>query len=252
MHRGRDRRPGTGGVVSASGQLVLLRHGQSLWNDQRRFTGWADPPLAVSGQTEATAAAGALRVMNVRLDLVITSVLRRATQTVDVLLAAGLTATDVVVDWRLNERHYGTLEGLTHAEGEARFGPRRVAAWRRSWDVCPPPLDRFDPRHPAAQRQYQQIPAELLPSAESLQQCLARSWPAMLEHALPELQRGGTVLLVGHGNQLRALVAILDQLDPQQIQGLVLPTGVPRPYLLSHGQWQRQPSPLISGTLSGP
>lgn len=238
-------------AAAGSAGLVVLRHGQSSWNDQRRFTGWADPPLSATGRREADAAAAALLVAGLRPELVVTSVLRRAVQTVALLREAGLRA-DVQQDWRLNERHYGMLEGLTHAEGQARYGSAAVNAWRRSWSHGPPPLPAEDPRWPGADPRYQAVPAQELPVGESLAQTLHRSWPAVQELALPVLSAGGTVLLVGHGNALRALTAHLEQLTEQQVQGLVLPTGVPRSYRWQDGQWSPGPALPVTGTLSGP
>lgn len=236
-----------------TGLLVVLRHGQSRWNDEHRFTGWADPDLAATGRTEATAAAGALRGAGLQPELVLTSVLARARQTVELLPAGGLECPRVVTDWRLNERHYGQLEGMTHAEAAGRYGAATVAGWRRDWADRPPLLDDTDARSPRRQSRYASIPPDHLPMSESLQACLLRSWPAITEHARPVLDGGGTVLLVGHGNGLRALLTVLEELGPRQVQGVVLPTGVARAYRLDDaGGWQRESAPPLTGTPSGP
>lgn len=174
---------------AAAGRLVVLRHGQSSWNDQRRFTGWADPLLSATGRREAGAAGAALLQAGLQPDLVLTSVLRRAVQTVALLRDAGLRA-DVQQDWRLNERHYGMLEGLIHTEGQARYGSATVAAWRRSWSHGPPLLPADDPRWPGADPRYRAVPAQELPVGESLAQTLHRSWPAVQELALPVADAG--------------------------------------------------------------
>jgi len=232
---------------------VLLRHGQSQWSDQHRFTGWADPTLAATGRAEATAAARALHGAALRPGLVLTSVLRRASQTIELLREGGLACPDVVTDWRLNERHYGQLEGMTHADAETRYGAAPVAGWRRGWADQPPPLDESDLRSPRLQPLYDSIPTQDLPMSESLQGCLLRSWPAVAEHAVPVLNGGGTVLLVGHGNQLRALLSVLEGLGPREVRGLVLATGAPRAYRLDAvSGWRRESAPPLTGTPSGP
>jgi len=174
-----------------TGLLVLLRHGQSRWNDEHRFTGWADPDLAATGRAEAAAAAGALRGAGLTPELVLTSVLARARQTVELLSTGGLECPRVVTDWRLNKRHYGQLEGMTHTDADSRYGTAAVARWRRGWADRPPPLDDTDARSPRLQSRYANIPPDDLPMSESLQACLLRSWPAVAENASPVLDGGG-------------------------------------------------------------
>jgi 2,3-bisphosphoglycerate-dependent phosphoglycerate mutase len=233
------------------GRLILLRHGESTWNAQRRFTGWADPPLSDRGQVEATAAGTALAEAGLEPHWLITSVLRRASETTELVMAAFDRRPTVAQDWRLNERHYGVLEGMSHDEGRGRWGEQRVTAWRRGWSDRPPELDPADPRHPRHDPRYAGAPD--LPGGESLADCLARqlSSPLAVE-ATARVMAGERVLMVGHGNSMRALVGHLERISPAEVPGLLIPTGEPRLYAFD-GRWRRLPVRLpVRGTWTGP
>lgn len=213
--------------------LVLLRHGQSVWNLENRFTGWTDVGLTEQGREEARTAGRLMAEEGLVPDIVFTSVLRRATETADLALeAAGWRDVPIKRSWRLNERHYGALQGLDKKETAARHGDEQVLLWRRSYDVRPPALDRDDPRHPANDELYAGIPPEELPPTEALADVVARMIPYWEEEIVPELEAGKTVLIVAHGNSLRALVKHLDGLSEQEVIDLNIPTGIPLVYTL--------------------
>lgn len=211
--------------------LVLLRHGESTWNKENRFTGWTDVDLTETGVAEAREAARLLREEGFDFDLAFTSVLKRAIRTLWIVLdELDRMWLPVVNDWRLNERHYGALQGLNKAEMAARYGEEQVLLWRRSYDVPPPPLELDDPRHPRFDRRYASLPAELLPRSESLKDTVARFLPAWHEAIAPAIAAGKRVLIAAHGNSLRALVKYLDGIGDAEIVGLNIPTGVPLVY----------------------
>ncbi len=213
--------------------LVLLRHGESTWNKENRFTGWTDVDLTETGVAEAREAARLLREEGFDFDLAFTSVLKRAIRTLWIVLdELDRMWLPVVNDWRLNERHYGALQGLNKAEMAARYGEEQVLLWRRSYDVPPPPLELDDPRHPRFDRRYAGLPAELLPRSESLKDTVARFLPAWHETIAPAIASGKRVLIAAHGNSLRALVKYLDGIGDAEIVGLNIPTGVPLVYEL--------------------
>jgi 2,3-bisphosphoglycerate-dependent phosphoglycerate mutase len=213
--------------------LVLLRHGQSTWNLENLFTGWHDVPLSEQGVGEAIEAGRLMRDAGLSPDVVHTSVLVRAIQTADFALGEmGLTWIPVRRSWRLNERHYGALQGLNKKQTADRFGQDKVQVWRRSYDVRPPDLDPSDERHPSHDPRYESLPPQLLPSAECLKDVVERMLPYWFDAIVPDLLAHSCVLVSAHGNSLRALVKHLDVLSDQQVVELNIPTGVPRVYEL--------------------
>jgi 2,3-bisphosphoglycerate-dependent phosphoglycerate mutase len=214
-------------------RLVLLRHGESVWNRENRFTGWTDVDLSEAGIEEARAAGRMLAAEGWEFDLAFTSVLKRAIRTLDFALEAlDQSWIPVVKDWRLNERHYGALQGLDKAQTAARYGEAQVLAWRRAYDVPPPPLDPADARAPWHDRRYRALARERLPLGESLKATVARVLPCWEEAIAPQLRAGQTVFVVAHGNSLRALVKHLDGISDADVVGLNIPTGVPLVYEL--------------------
>jgi 2,3-bisphosphoglycerate-dependent phosphoglycerate mutase len=212
-------------------KLVLLRHGESLWNRENRFTGWTDADLSETGRLEAMKAGHLMRDHGIVFDGAYVSVLKRAIRT----LFLAKEAMDQVwmpeiKDWRLNERHYGALQGLNKAEVAEHYGDEQVHIWRRSYDVPPPALNTTDPRHPRFDRRYRDLPVERLPAAESLADTLGRVLELWHEAILPDMQAGKTLLVAAHGNSLRALVKHLDNISDADIVELIIPTGVPLVY----------------------
>jgi 2,3-bisphosphoglycerate-dependent phosphoglycerate mutase len=214
----------------------LVRHGQSTWNLENLFTGWHDVPLSERGVGEAIEAGRLIKQAGLSPDVLHTSVLVRAIETANLALGElGLSWIPVRRSWRLNERHYGALQGLNKAETSAKYGEDKVKLWRRSYDVRPPPLDPSDERHPAHDRRYADLPAELIPSAECLKDVLDRMLPYWYDAIVPDLLKFSSVMVSAHGNSLRALVKHLDGLTDQQVIDLDIPTGVPRIYELGAG-----------------
>ncbi len=217
-------------------QLVLLRHGQSTWNLENRFTGWTDVDLTPEGVAEAQRAARLLREEGFSFDEAYTSVLKRAIRTLWIVLdGMDLMWIPVTRDWRLNERHYGALQGLNKAEMAEKYGAEQVLQWRRSYATPPPPLSPEDPRHPSHDRRYAEVPPPALPRSESLADTVARFLPAWNEVIAPRVRAGRRVLLAAHGNSLRALVKYLDGISEEEIVGLNIPTGIPLVYELDDG-----------------
>lgn len=213
--------------------LVLLRHGESTWNLENRFTGWTDVDLTPKGVAEAHEAARLLAAGGYTFDLAYTSLLKRAIRTLWIVLDdMDLMWLPVVRDWHWNERHYGALQGLDKAETAARYGEAQVLAWRRSYSEPPPPVTRDDPRFPGHDRRYAGIPAGELPVGESLADTVARFLPYWEETLVPALRAGKRILLAAHGNSLRALVKHLDGLSEEEILGVNIPTGIPLVYEL--------------------
>ncbi|HEY7431940.1 MAG TPA: phosphoglyceromutase [Streptosporangiaceae bacterium] len=213
--------------------LVLLRHGESEWNSKGLFTGWVDVGLSSTGNTEATAGGRLLADAGLRPDIVHTSVLTRAIQTADRALAeAGLSWLPVSRSWRLNERHYGALQGKDKAQTREEFGDEQFMLWRRSYDVPPPPLPDDDPMSQAGDSRYAHLPPELLPRTECLKDVLHRLLPYWYDAIVPGLAAGRTALVVAHGNSLRALVKHLDGIGDGEIAELNIPTGIPLVYEL--------------------
>jgi 2,3-bisphosphoglycerate-dependent phosphoglycerate mutase len=216
-----------------TGRLVLLRHGQSTWNLENLFTGWIDVDLSPQGVLEAQEAGRLLRTEGIAFDQTFTSVLKRAIRTLWIVLdELDQMWLPVERSWRLNERHYGALQGLDKARTVERHGAEQVKIWRRSYDIPPPPLAVDDPQHPRFDRRYAAVPATDLPAAESLKDTLARVLPYWNGRIAPELKRGRNVLVAAHGNSLRALVKMLDGISDAEIVELNIPTGVPLLYEL--------------------
>jgi len=208
--------------------LVLLRHGQSQWNLENRFTGWVDVDVSPLGMDEARKAGDLMKQEGLAFDVAHTSVLKRAIRT----LWAVLDVMDqmwipVHRSWRLNERHYGALQGLDKAQMTAQHGEAQVKIWRRSYDVPPPPMKKTDPGHPKHDRRYRGVPAKLLPSTESLKTTLERVLPYWRSSIAPELKAGQVVLVAAHGNSLRALYKHLTGMSAEQIVEMNIPTGIP-------------------------
>jgi 2,3-bisphosphoglycerate-dependent phosphoglycerate mutase len=214
-------------------RLVLVRHGQSTWNLENRFTGWTDVDLSERGVQEAHEAAQVLRAGGYSFDVAFTSVLKRAIRTLWIILDdLDLMWIPVCRSWRLNERHYGALQGLNKKDMVEKFGLEQVQVWRRSYDIPPEPLPESDPRHPCHDPRYANVPRELLPATESLQTTLERVLPYWHEAIVPALQQGQRVLIAAHGNSLRALVKYLDHVSDEEIPQLNIPTGIPLVYEL--------------------
>jgi 2,3-bisphosphoglycerate-dependent phosphoglycerate mutase len=215
-------------------QLVLMRHGESTWNQENRFTGWTDVDLTPRGVGEAQAAGRLLRNEGFSFDLAFTSVLKRAIRTLWIALdELDLMWIPVEADWRLNERHYGDLQGLNKSETAARFGEEQVRIWRRSYAIPPPPLPPDDPRSAGKDPRYRTVDPALLPAGESLEQTVRRFLPCWESRIAPAIRTGRRVLIVAHGNSLRALVKHLDRLSDEAIVALNIPTGIPLIYDLA-------------------
>jgi 2,3-bisphosphoglycerate-dependent phosphoglycerate mutase len=213
--------------------LVLLRHGESTWNRENRFTGWTDVDLSERGRAEAQEAGRLLREGGYVFDLAYTSVLKRAIRTLWIALdELDRLWIPVVKNWRLNERHYGALQGLNKAETAAKHGEAQTKIWRRSYDIPPPPLDPADPRHPSRDPRYRALSPQDLPLTESLKDTVARFLPYWHETIAPSVRMGQRVLIVAHGNSLRALVKYLDHISEADIVELNIPTGIPLVYEL--------------------
>src|SRR5229473_2377937 len=214
-------------------KLVLIRHGQSTWNLENRFTGWTDVDLSELGRQEALAGAKLLRDEGFTFDVAYTSVLKRAIKTLWIVLETmELEWIPVTRGWQLNERHYGALQGLNKAEMAEKFGEAQVKIWRRSYDVPPPPLELDDPRHPRFDPRYANVDVASLPAAESLKDTLSRVLPYWESCIVPELRANKDVLVVAHGNSLRALVKMLDMMSESDIVDFNIPTGIPILYEL--------------------
>lgn len=213
--------------------LVLLRHGQSTWNLENRFTGWTDVGLTPQGEAEAREAGRLIREEGLEFDQIYTSVLTRAIKTLWIALEEmDRVYLPVELSWRLNERHYGALQGLNKAETAERHGAEQVQLWRRSYDVPPPALDEDDERHPRFDPRYRELDPSDLPASECLKDTVERFLPYWHESIAPAIRAGRRVLIVAHGNSLRALVKYLDDVSDEDIVGLNIPTGVPLVYEL--------------------
>lgn len=213
--------------------LVLLRHGQSVWNLENLFTGWTDVGLTPKGEAEAREAGRLMAAEELKPDVMHISVLKRAIETADLALEeAGWTGMPTKSSWRLNERHYGALQGLDKKETADQFGAERVLAWRRSYDVRPPALELDDERHPSHDELYADLDPHDIPATECLADVVDRMLPYWREEIVPDLEAGKRVLVVAHGNSLRALVKELDEISEEDIVGLNIPTGIPLVYEL--------------------
>ena len=214
-------------------KLVLARHGQSTWNLENRFTGWTDVDLSEHGREEVQEAGQSLKELGFSFDIAFTSVLTRAIRTLWIVLdEMDLMWIPVQRDWRLNERHYGDLQGLNKAETAKEFGELQVKLWRRSYDICPPALEEADPRHPRHDARYKELNQEEIPATECLKDTVARFLPCWHDRIAPAVQSGQRVLIAGHGNSLRALVKYLDDVSDADIVELNIPTGIPLVYEL--------------------
>ena len=214
-------------------KLVLLRHGESQWNLENRFTGWTNVDLTKKGEEEAKKAGELLNQEAIEFDVAHTSLLKRANRTMEICInEMGLSRVSKKFDWRLNERHYGGLQGLNKAETAEKHGDEQVLIWRRSYDIPPPALDYNDERHPRFDKLYSEIATDLLPNSESLKDTVERFMPYWFDVIKPEIEEGERVLIVAHGNSLRALVKYLDQISDKDILKLNIPTGVPLVYEL--------------------
>jgi 2,3-bisphosphoglycerate-dependent phosphoglycerate mutase len=214
-------------------RLVLLRHGESTWNQENRFTGWTDVDLSAKGLGEAKEAGAVLAREGYSFDIAYTSVLKRAIRTLWIVLdEMDLMWIPVERSWRLNERHYGALQGLNKAETAAKFGEDQVKIWRRSYDIPPPPLTKDDPRYPGRDPRYRGLSEAELPLTECLKDTVERFLPLWHETIAPSIQSGQKVLIAAHGNSLRALVKYLDNIPEQEIVELNIPTGMPLVYEL--------------------
>ncbi|MEI6278999.1 MAG: 2,3-diphosphoglycerate-dependent phosphoglycerate mutase [Verrucomicrobiae bacterium] len=212
-------------------QLVLIRHGESTWNKENRFTGWTDVELSDKGRAEAKAAGQLLKNEGFSFDIAYSSLQKRALNTLwSVLQELDIVWIPIEKDWRLNERHYGALQGMNKAETAAKYGDEQVLVWRRSYDIPPPPLEKSDPRWPGHDPRYAGI--ENLPLTECLKDTVARVLPLWREKIAPSVQSGKRVVIAAHGNSLRALVKYLDNISDADIISLNIPTGVPLVYEL--------------------
>lgn len=214
-------------------KLVLVRHGQSVWNLENRFTGWTDVGLTDQGRAEAFEAGKLLKEGGYTFDVAYTSVLRRAIQTLWIVLQEmNLEWIPVTNAWQLNERHYGNLQGLNKAETAEKFGEEQVHIWRRSYDIPPPVLEETDERHPKNDPRYTSLTPEQLPATESLKITLERVLPYWHTKLVPIIKSGKKVVIAAHGNSIRALVKYLDNISDEEIPGLNIPTGLPLVYEL--------------------
>ena len=219
-------------------KVVLLRHGESEWNRENRFTGWTDVDLSEKGLGEAKAAGKLLKDEGYVFDLAYTSVLKRAIRTLWITLdQMDLMWIPVIRNWRLNERHYGGLQGLNKSETAAKYGEQQVKVWRRSYDIPPPPLEKTDPRFPGndPQGRYRDLKSDELPPTECLKDTVARFLPMWHDTIAPTIKSGKRVIIAAHGNSLRALVKYLDNIPENEIVELNIPTGIPLVYELDQG-----------------
>lgn len=214
-------------------KLVLVRHGESQWNQQNRFTGWADVPLSEKGEGEARRAGQLIKEAGITFDIAFSSVLKRAIKTQHLLQEeADQMWIPEIHHWRLNERHYGALQGLNKAETAEKYGDEQVHIWRRSYDIAPPMLPVDDERTASLEAKYQKLDQSMLPLGESLELTINRVLPFWYDSIAPALLDGKTVLIVAHGNSLRALIKYLDRISDEKIVSLEIPTGVPQVYEL--------------------
>lgn len=217
--------------MSDTMRLVLLRHGESVWNKENLFTGWTDVDLSDKGMEEARSAGRLMRDEGLDFDVCYTSFLKRAIHTLNLALEEmDREWLPVIKAWQLNERHYGALQGLNKADTAAKYGEEQVKIWRRSYATPPPELSADDERNPANQEMFRTVPRECLPLTESLKETVARAVPYFDEEIKPRMLAGERVLIAAHGNSLRALVKVFDGLSEDEIVGVNIPTGVPLVY----------------------
>ncbi|HVR33485.1 MAG TPA: phosphoglyceromutase [Acidimicrobiia bacterium] len=223
--------------------LILLRHGESIWNLENLFTGWTDVDLTAVGEEEAAEAGRLMAAEGFTPDIVHTSLLVRAIRSANIALdAMGMSWLPVTRHWRLNERHYGALQGLNKAQTAAEHGDEQVLIWRRSYDIPPPALEPSDERHPRHDPRYRLLAPEQLPGTECLKDVVERMLPYWYDWIVPDLRQGRTVLVVAHGNSLRALVKHLDKIPDDEIVSLNIPTGIPLVYDLAEDLTPTTPS----------
>ena len=218
-------------------ELVLLRHGESAWNLENKFTGWTDVDLSDTGRKEAAEGGRLLKEEGFDFDLCYTSYLKRAIHTLYLALDEMDRAwLPVIKSWKLNERHYGALQGLNKSETAAKYGEDQVKIWRRSFDIQPPALEPDDERNPAGLAQYRGVDKSALPLTESLKDTIARTVPYYEEEIRPQIKAGKRVIIAAHGNSLRALVKYFEKLSDEEIAGVNIPTGIPLVYTLDDDQ----------------
>ena len=218
-------------------KLILIRHGESLWNKENIFTGWTNVDLSKDGEEEAHNAAKTLMENKIFFDVAFTSVLRRAERTLGIILGEmDIRNLPVFRSWRLNERHYGALQGLNKAETALKYGEDQVKIWRRSYDVRPPALKEGDPRDSFNDPEYSNLKREEIPLAESLEDTTKRIMPYWEEAVYPEIKKGRNVILVGHGSGIRSIVKYLDDLSDEEVMGIDIPTGIPLIYEFEDGK----------------
>ncbi len=206
--------------------LTLLRHGESVWNLENKFTGWTDVDLSKNGLKEAKDAGSLLKERGFSFDLVYTSYLKRAKKTMDICLdEMSLSGINKVYDWRLNERHYGALQGLNKTQTARKYGDKQVFIWRRSYDIPPPPLDKDDERHASLDPKYKEVKS--IPNSESLKDTCERLTPLLEKDIFKNIKKGGKILIVAHGNSLRAIVKYVNNMSEKEIINLNIPTGKP-------------------------
>lgn len=215
-------------------KLVLLRHGESTYNKQNRFSGWTDVPLTSKGRQQAREAGRTLKKAGFRFDVVFTSFQKKATKTTSIVLNEMRLKIPVCKSWMLNERHYGALQGLNKAEMSKKYGEEQVHLWRRSYDIRPPALKKTDRRYPGNQKKYMGISKSKLPLTESLKDTVGRLMPYWKKEIVPKLKGGKKVLISAHGNTLRALVKYLDKIPNSKITSFNIPTGTPLVYELNN------------------
>lgn len=213
-------------------KLVLLRHGESIWNKENKFTGWYDVDLSEKGIEEGKKAGEVLKEEGFEFDIAFTSLLIRATRTLDLTLQEMGQSPQIIKSWKLNERHYGALQGLNKAETAAKYGDDQVLIWRRSYDTPPPALEKTDERFPGNDPIYKDLTEEELPLTECLKDTVARVLPYWDDEIVPAIQQGKKVIIAAHGNSLRALVKYLDDISDEDILQLNIPTGLPLIYEL--------------------
>lgn len=214
--------------------LVLLRHGESQWNKENRFTGWTDVELTKKGAIEAKSAGKIIEREKIKFDIIYTSLLKRANDTMDICIKeTSLVDIKTIYDWRLNERHYGALQGLNKTETALKYGNEQVHIWRRSYDIPPPALDSDDKRHPRFDKKYNDLLPDEIPKTECLKDTYNRLIPFWEKNIAPQILSGKKVFIVAHGNSLRALIKHLDKVSDDKIVNLNIPTGVPLLYELN-------------------
>jgi len=232
--------------------LVLVRHGESTWNNENKFTGWVDCPLSEKGEAEAIAGGKLLKEAGYTFDKAYTSTLKRAIKTLWLILEqVDLMYIPIVNLWRLNERHYGALQGLNKQETVAKHGKEQVLIWRRSYDIPPPPIEEDSVYFPGNDPMYKDVPRNVLPKTESLKLTEERFMEDWVNVLVPEIKSGKKLLIAAHGNTLRALVKHLDDISPDEITELNIPTGVPLIYELDEETLKPIPHPDAIGPLKG-